>query len=506
MHPSYKLTLADGFSLQITAEDAEAGAVVELLAKAMRLEPGAAENVLRVVTGETETFYTAEAGGAVCRLQRPNSREDAAVRALQISLVIAHMAQKRGGILLHGGLAEFQGQGVILAATSGTGKTTASKRLPAPWRSLSDDAVLIVRKADHYYYGHPWPTWSLFFPGGPGGSWNAERGIPLKTLYFLFQSPEDALAPLNSTQASAMLMESAEQANAAFNRDKSAADLHQNHLEQFSIVCAVTSSLPAFRLSLSLNGRFWTLLEESLRRQAETLPLFSAGRGSGAAFDPVKPIATGVVIAGNSMAPTLAPPGYVEVRPYQNEKPRRGDVVHFFSTAHGTMVTHRVMEVRPEGLVTRGDNNLNNDPDFVPHSAVDGQVVAVRDVRGSRAVAGGAAGMRDFAFARLFNRVRIIAGRIDRRFSLERFLAAGLLRFFSKRKDLKIVLFGHPSQSHLKVMADGIGVGYYERGGWRIVFPWRLRVDRAELEAAVRRMELRREQWMIQSLAERNGK
>ncbi len=378
MHPSYKLTLADGFSLQITAEDVDAAPAVEALAKAMRLGPGTAENVLRVVTGETEALYSVDSGGTVCRILRSKSREEDAVRALQISLVIAHMAQKRGGILVHGGLAEFHGQGVILAATSGTGKTTASKRLTAPWRSLSDDAVLIVRKGDHIYYGHPWPTWSLFFPGGPGGSWNTECGIPLKSLHFLFQSPEDALAPLNSTQAAAMLLESAEQANAAFDRDQSSADLHRNHLDQFAVVCAMTESLPAFRLSLTLNGNFWSLLEESLRRQAEPVPPFSAGRSPGAAFDPVKFIAPGVVIAGNSMAPTLVPPGYVEVRPYQNEKPCRGDVVHFYSPAHGAMVTHRVMEVRPEGLVTRGDNNLNNDPDCVPHSAVDGQVVAVQ--------------------------------------------------------------------------------------------------------------------------------
>ena len=53
----------------------------------------------------------------------------------------ARDAQTRGEVLLHGALAEKDGIGVILAAPGGTGKTTASDRLLAPWRSRCDEQM-----------------------------------------------------------------------------------------------------------------------------------------------------------------------------------------------------------------------------------------------------------------------------------------------------------------------------------------------------------------------------
>ena len=32
-----------------------------------------------------------------------------------------------------------------------------------PWRSLCDDATLVVRDASGRYWAHPWPTWSRFY-------------------------------------------------------------------------------------------------------------------------------------------------------------------------------------------------------------------------------------------------------------------------------------------------------------------------------------------------------
>jgi SynChlorMet cassette protein ScmC len=495
MHPSYKMTLADGFSLQIRAGDAEAAPAVELLAKAMRLEPGCTENVLRVVTGETEALYSVEAGEVICRLLKPNTREDAAAQALQISLVIAHMAQKRGGILVHGGLAEFEGQGVILAAPGNTGKTTAVSRLPAPWKPLSDDAALIVRGSGNRYHSHPWPTWSRFFFGGSGGSWDTGYGVPLRRMCFLARSSQDSLEDLPHGQAAAMLIESVEQANAVFNRRQPPAVVHENHLEQLAVVCAITDTIPAYRLVLSLTGNFWTRLEALSGMPATETPRSGHRSVQAGPFDPFRTGGSGVIVSGKSMFPTLAEPGYADVRPYGDRKLCRGDVIHFQSPATGTMVIHRVMEVRPEGLVTRGDSNARNDPGFVPLSAVEGRVVRVKDIKGNRPVRGGRAGMMDYVFARLFRRARIIAGRIDRRLSLSRFLAGGVRRIYPKREDWKIVFFGHPLRGHLKIMAEGTCVGYYDRGVWNIFYPWRFRVNPARINAVAKWVESERERW-----------
>ena len=102
---------------------------------------------------------------------------------------------------MHGALAEENGIGVILAAPGGTGKTTASDRLPAPWRSLCDDTTLVVRDSQGKYWGHPWPTWSRFLEGGPGGTWEVQEAVPLRGVFFLSQAPEDLTEPLGPGHA-----------------------------------------------------------------------------------------------------------------------------------------------------------------------------------------------------------------------------------------------------------------------------------------------------------------
>ena len=377
MYPSYKLTLADGFDLQITASDAAASKIVDLLAEAMMLEPGEAKHSLLVLTGQkSETFYM-DGNTIVCGFPSPVDQEDIAVQAMQVGLAIAHETQKRGGILVHGGLAELHGQGVILAAPGGTGKTTASARLPAPWNSLCDDAALICRDANGKYYGHPWPTWSRFYFNGMGGAWNTGCAIPLKALCFLSQSPDDVLENLNPSQAAAMLIESVEQANRVFSRTLLPSDIHENHREQFSIVCELADRLPIHRLQLSLTGKFWNLIEMALEHSQ------SVEKVSRFEEDPVAEVSpeekrdlSEFVLSGTSMYPTLKEPGFLEVHSYGQSKPRRGDVICFRTPGSGKMVIHRVMVVRPEGLITRGDNIPFDDPDVIPVSSVVGRVDA----------------------------------------------------------------------------------------------------------------------------------
>lgn len=114
----------------------------------------------------------------VCALD-PEGDEGTALQLVQLSLAIASWAEDRGGLLLHGALAEHDGRGAILAGPGGVGKTTASRRLPPSWRSLSDDVALVVRGVDGKYWAHPWPTWSRFMFGGPCGSWDVQHAVPL---------------------------------------------------------------------------------------------------------------------------------------------------------------------------------------------------------------------------------------------------------------------------------------------------------------------------------------
>jgi len=84
-------------------------------------------------------------------------------------------------------------------------------------------------------------------------------------------------------------------------------------------------------------------------------------------------------VYSDSMEPTLHPgDGYVL---HPAGEPRPGDVVTFRKPATGELVTHRVVAVTEEGLVTKGDANDVTDQAAgarpVPRSAVVGEALAV---------------------------------------------------------------------------------------------------------------------------------
>ena len=205
----------------------------------------------------------------VCVL-RPISHSDGLyVQLMQLSSILAHAAQTRGGVLLHGALAEKDGIGVILAAPGGTGKSTASGRLPAPWRSLCDDTTLVVRDSQGNYWAHPWPTWSRFLGEGSGGTrsggtWDVQHAVPLKGVFFLSQAVEDGVESLGPGHAVSLLVECAQQASQLMARGLSKAATRALNLERFDNLCALARVVPAHLLRISLTGAFWQGIEQTL--------------------------------------------------------------------------------------------------------------------------------------------------------------------------------------------------------------------------------------------------
>ncbi|MBF0498876.1 MAG: SynChlorMet cassette protein ScmC [Candidatus Riflebacteria bacterium] len=183
---------------------------------------------------------------------------------VRVSLIFARDAQTRGGVLIHGALAERNGIGVILAAPGGTGKTTASERLPAPWRSLCDDTTLVVRDTQGSYHAHPWPTWSRFFDDGPGGTWNVEKAVPLRSIFFLVRAPEDRAERIGSGQAVSLLAECAKQASRLMTVNISEEENRAQNLERFNNICTLLQDIPAHILHISLNGSFWNEIDRAL--------------------------------------------------------------------------------------------------------------------------------------------------------------------------------------------------------------------------------------------------
>lgn len=274
------LALADGSHFEIAAGDEEAATFVALLGDAMQLPatlsaPGTAHHrylhhvLVLSGTQKTVTYHPVQKAMAIetpviCTLALHNHWGNRYVNLLHLSQVLARAAQAHGGLLIHGALAERDGIGVILAAPGGTGKTTASSRLPDPWRSLCDDTTLVTRDRHDNYLAHPWPTWSRFIDGGPDGAWDVQKAVPLKGIFFLNQAPEDRAEPVGAGQAVSLLIESAKQASMINAPHQHKEEVRAQHLEQFTNLCALASNVPAHVLYISLTGAFWQEIDQAL--------------------------------------------------------------------------------------------------------------------------------------------------------------------------------------------------------------------------------------------------
>jgi hypothetical protein len=276
----YELVLADGRRWEIAGGDEEAASIVSQLGCTMQLrvakgaiEPSRPGNLRRLFvrvdahTTELNSYVplAGEPGGAVTCILSPCAHWGGAhVNLMRLSLVFAREAQAHGGVLLHGALAERDGSGVILAAPGGTGKTTASNRLFAPWRSLCDDTTLVVRDENGQYLAHPWPTWSRFQNGGPGGTWDVQKAVPLKGIFILTQAPLDRRERVGPGQAVSLLVESVAQVSLFMTMGLRKDELRALRLEWFDNLCSLARAIPAHLLHISLTGAFWQEIEPAL--------------------------------------------------------------------------------------------------------------------------------------------------------------------------------------------------------------------------------------------------
>lgn len=267
---------ADGRRWALKADDSRAHSVLSALADVMGLSASESGEGLELSLAVSEggalrnsfqACLTAARLGTRSKCVLEPSRDSDQLFALlqELCTVFAAEAQLRGGALIHGALAELHGQGVILAAPGGTGKSTASARLPRPWRSLCDDATLVVRDGAGRYLAHPWPTWSRFFSGGLGGAWRVEEALPLKAVFFLERWPEDGARQLSHSETSVRLAPAIEQASKLMTFHLDDALARQIRLEWLENACALARAVPGYRLRISLVGRFWEEMERAMK-------------------------------------------------------------------------------------------------------------------------------------------------------------------------------------------------------------------------------------------------
>jgi SynChlorMet cassette protein ScmC len=171
-----------------------------------------------------------------------------------------------GGLPVHGALVEIDGSGVILAGRSGNGKSTACRRLPAPWRVLGDDLCLVVRDVSGEYRVHPLPTWSAFGENGGSGVCRSGSSVPLRAVFFLEQSPGDDCLALKKSTAAISLAGSALQVFRSIDFGFPRGEEASVKKALYDNAATIAMATPACLLRLSLQGRFWEKIEEVLEK------------------------------------------------------------------------------------------------------------------------------------------------------------------------------------------------------------------------------------------------
>jgi SynChlorMet cassette protein ScmC len=220
--------------------------------------------------------WTAQDVGRV-RLLRHQDRDDVicsvtgeAARGRHLQTVwgvltpILRNVQETGGCVAHASLLVREDQGVLLVAPSGMGKSTCARRIGYPWSALCDDQALVVKVREENYHCHPLPTWSALFDDLAARSWNVQRHVPLKAIFFLERSDMNRVQPLGKGRAVALLSKSAQSMagtrESGMDRDEEIGFKRM----LFDNASDVVKSVPCFVLYANLTTRFWEQMESVL--------------------------------------------------------------------------------------------------------------------------------------------------------------------------------------------------------------------------------------------------
>jgi SynChlorMet cassette protein ScmC len=178
-----------------------------------------------------------------------------------------------GGMPVHGALVEIDGSGIILAGRSGTGKSTACRRLSPPWRVLADDLCLLVRGVSGDYRAHPLPTWSALRENGGLGICRSGSSVPLRAVFFLEQSSEDECLDLKRSTAAISMAASALEVFRSIDFGFPQKEEKEVKKALYANAASLALAVPGFMLRISLTGLFWEKIEEKLEKGGAVRPL-----------------------------------------------------------------------------------------------------------------------------------------------------------------------------------------------------------------------------------------
>ena len=298
----YGIHLANGQGWQITATE-KLSLWVEKLARIMELEESDLDGYPRVVfihkekTAERnrelfcrlhpqikdglppngwrshdfvwlEIWTHPEIPDVICEMKVQGGNEEDVLTMRMALQPIYQRNQDSGGLPLHAALLEWNGFGILLAASGSTGKSTCCRRLRGPWRALCDDEALVVKDNRGVYLVHPFPTWSDYFLNRSKQTWNIQRYLSLSAIFFLEQAQADQVVPIGQGQAAALVYGSARQVCARNWIRYSRKQCIVERKRLFENACDLAREIPAYTLKVSLEGNFWEEMEKAMQRAA----------------------------------------------------------------------------------------------------------------------------------------------------------------------------------------------------------------------------------------------
>ncbi|MCU0553827.1 MAG: SynChlorMet cassette protein ScmC [Syntrophales bacterium] len=292
---SYLFSLSSGLAWEIfpcEGSDEETRRWVERFVSYMGLEPGTASSARRLCFGKMTAGnghpprfnpglpadvpaagWRAQGNSGMMLLRHPEvldiycglypDDKPAAAQMRRPLVPVFEEVIRAGGLPLHGALVERRGAGLMFVGRSGAGKSTCCRRLPYGWRVLGDDLAIVVRDAEGGYTAHPLPTWSAFETGGNGWPCRANDSVPLRAFFFLHHEPEDGVEALAGAKTALVIEDAGKEALLPFDFFS---PRHVSFLggRLFANAVSLVAAVPAFRLRVSLEGRFWEQIDDVL--------------------------------------------------------------------------------------------------------------------------------------------------------------------------------------------------------------------------------------------------
>jgi len=491
------IKLGDQLALTLHPQDPDACNAVDRISKVMCLQSGMTNNEIFIGARknyEKSFFYPTDNPNKVCIIPE---KLNETLQIIQMSIIgqcIALQTLPYSGILLHGALIEKNGIGIVLAAPSGTGKTTASLRVKPPWIHVCDDTTLIIPDFLGNYFAYPWPTWSRFYNNGPGGCWNVQKSVFLRGIYFLRQSEENKIEPIDISHAISYLIESIHQAMNFISRDKWDGDeLKKIYQMELSAASVITKNVPVNILNINLTGPFWEKIEEAIQninpkscRTSKEVHIRNSIKNKG---NNTSDKNLTVIYSGNAMFPTLKEPELLKIESYLSNIPRIGDIICYFSVEKHKKCIRRVINIK-QGIIISGDNPNISEKIYILPEQILGKAVFSFVNNKKRRLIGGYSG---FVLHHMLKLCNITS---NSQFKLYKDCLYQIKNIFFKiitKKNPRLIIFYKKNKIlsiRLYVKNLFIAEYHFHRNQWIIKYPYSLWIDKKNLPDIIRKKRI----------------